>query len=306
MPGPVFKVAVTSGDRVHGALWASSRRAAGPPGAGDTRILAAAADQLAGAIERDRLRMDATAAEVARRSDVLKSALLDSVSHDLRTPLAAIRAAAGSLMDQDVELPPESRRDIAASIDREAEWLNRLVTNLLDMSRIEAGELRPSLAVFAVPELIAEALLRTGVPADGRTLTVDIPPDLPPVLVDEVFVSQVFVNTIDNARKYAGPDAPIRVSAAARRRRPGARLDRGWRPRRPGGLAAAPLREVLPGAAQGRRLAPGDRDRPRGGPGPRRGDERAGDRSHGATSAASPSTSSCRSHRPNADDSPPP
>ena len=118
----------------------------------------------------------------------MKSALLDSVSHDLRTPLASIRAAAGTLADTEVEWPPEKRREIAMSIDREAEWLNRLVTNLLDMSRVEAGELRPNLAVIALPELVSEAIDRTGVATDGRSVTVDVPADLPPVLVDEVLL----------------------------------------------------------------------------------------------------------------------
>ena len=125
------------------ALGRLGRAASGIPTSGETRVLAAAADQIGGSLERDRLQRDATSAEVSRRSEALKSALLDSVSHDLRTPLASIRAAAGTLMDPDVEWPAEQRREIAASIDREAEWLNRLVTNLLDMSRVEAGELRP-------------------------------------------------------------------------------------------------------------------------------------------------------------------
>ena len=155
-------------------------------------------------------------AEVSRRSEALKSALLDSVSHDLRTPLASIRAAAGTLMDPEVDWPAERRREIAASIDREADWLNRLVTNLLDMSRVEAGELRPNLAVFALADLVGEAVARSGLRAGDREVTVRVPEDLPPVLVDEVFIGQVLANTLDNAAKYAGPGAPIRVMAARR------------------------------------------------------------------------------------------
>ena len=132
-------------------------------------MLASAADQIGRALERDRLGDDAASAEIARRSDALKSALLDSVSHDLRTPLASIRAAAGTLMDPDVELAAASdRREIAASIDREAEWLNRLVTNLLDLSRIEAGALRPNLAVFALDDLVEAAVGRGRTPPRRR------------------------------------------------------------------------------------------------------------------------------------------
>jgi two-component system sensor histidine kinase KdpD len=118
------------------------------------------------------------------------------------------------LMDPDVEWPAEKRREIAESIDREAEWLNRLVTNLLDMSRVEAGELRPNLAVFALPDLVTEALNRKGLASSGRIVTVEVPPDLPPVLVDEVFIGQILANTLDNAAKYGGPDAPLRVAAS--------------------------------------------------------------------------------------------
>ena len=176
-------------------------------------MLAAAADQIGGSLERDRLQRDATTAEISRRSDALKSALLDSVSHDLRTPLASIRAAAGTLMDPDIEWPPEQRREIAASIDREADWLNRLVTNLLDMSRVEAGELRPTLVVLAVRDVVEEAVRRAEAALGDRPVDVQVDPDLPPVLVDEVFIGQVLNNTLDNAAKYAGPDAPIRISA---------------------------------------------------------------------------------------------
>jgi two-component system sensor histidine kinase KdpD len=185
----------------------------GDPDGGETRVLAAAADQLGGSLERDRLARDATSAEVSRRSEALKSALLDSVSHDLRTPLASIRAAAGTLMDPAIDWPPDERRAIAASIDREADWLNRLVTNLLDMSRVEAGELHPSLLVLSVSDVVSEAVRREAASLGGRTVDIQVDPDLPPILVDEVFIGQVLNNTLDNAAKYAGPEAPIRISA---------------------------------------------------------------------------------------------
>jgi two-component system sensor histidine kinase KdpD len=206
-------VAITSGGVNLGAIWTVRPRELGDPDAGERRVLAAAADQIGGSLERDRLQREATTAEISRRSDALKSALLDSVSHDLRTPLASIRAAAGTLMDPDIEWPPDQRRDIAASIDREADWLNRLVTNLLDMSRVEAGELRPMLVVLAVDDVVAEAVHRAGAVLAERPLETAVPPDLPPVLVDEVLIGQVMANTLDNAMKYAGPSAPVRISA---------------------------------------------------------------------------------------------
>jgi two-component system sensor histidine kinase KdpD len=208
-----YRVAITSGGVNLGAIWTVRPRELGDPDAGERRVLAAAADQIGGSLERDRLQREATTAEISRRSDALKSALLDSVSHDLRTPLASIRAAAGTLMDPDIEWPPDQRRDIAASIDREADWLNRLVANLLDMSRVEAGELRPMLVVLAVDDVVAEAVHRAGAVLAERPLETAVPPDLPPVLVDEVLIGQVMANTLDNAMKYAGPSAPVRISA---------------------------------------------------------------------------------------------
>ncbi len=209
-----FRVAVTADEEPLGAVWIERPRELGDPDPGETRVIAAAADQIGGAIQRARLQRDAMTAEVSRRSDALKSALLDSVSHDLRTPLASIRAAAGTLMDPDIDWPVERRREIAGSIDREAEWLNRLVTNLLDMSRVEAGELRPNLAAFSLADLVGEAVARAGLRAGGREVTVDVPVDLTPVLVDEVLIGQILANTLDNAVKYAGPGAAIRVRAS--------------------------------------------------------------------------------------------
>jgi two-component system sensor histidine kinase KdpD len=208
-----YRVAIAADGDPLGAIWVDRPRELGDPDVGETRVIAAAADQIAGAIQRSRLQRDAMTAEVSRRSDALKSALLDSVSHDLRTPLASIRAAAGTLMDPEVDWPAERRREIAASIDREADWLNRLVTNLLDMSRVEAGELRPNLAVFSLAALVGEAVARAGLRTGDREVTVRVPEDLPPVLVDEVLIGQVLANTLDNAVKYAGPGAPIRVMA---------------------------------------------------------------------------------------------
>ncbi len=208
-----YRVAITTGEQTWGSIWLSRPRDLGDPDPGETRVIAAAADQIGGALQRDRLQRDATSAEISRRSEAIKSALLDSVSHDLRTPLASIRAAAGTLMDPDVDWPADERRGIAASIDREAEWLNRLVTNLLDMSRVEAGELRPNLAAFAVAELVAEAVTRSGIATAGREVAIDVSTDLPPVLADEVLFGQVLSNTLDNASKYAGPTAPMRISA---------------------------------------------------------------------------------------------
>ncbi len=271
-----FRVVIVAGGRTLGAIWAIRPRGLGDPDTGETRVIAAAADQIGGSLERDRLRREATSAEISRRSEAIKSALLDSVSHDLRTPLASVRAAAGMLMDPDVEWPADKRREIAGSIDREAEWLNRLVTNLLDMSRVEAGELRPNLAVFALSDLVAQALDRTDVASRGHPVTVDVPEDLPPVLVDEVFMGQILVEHPRQRRQVRRPGRadPGRRLRGPERTRGG--HDRGRRPGRPGRVPAAAVREVLPRPAQGRRLPSWHGHRPRGGPRPDRGDGRNG------------------------------
>ena len=208
-----YRVAITAGGRSLGQLWIERLRVDGPPGAGETRVLAAAADQLGRVLERDRLAEAAAAAEVSRRSDVLKSALLDSVSHDLRTPLASIRAAAGTLMDPGADGSAEERRSIAAGIDREADRLNRLVSNLLDMSRIDAGELRPSTAAFVLADLVDAAADRAAIGGRPGRLVIEMASDLPPVEVDDVLFAQVLANVLDNAERYAA-DATVRITAA--------------------------------------------------------------------------------------------
>jgi two-component system sensor histidine kinase KdpD len=208
-----LRVAITSNGTALGSIWTRRTRQQGLPERPETRVLAAAADQLGRALERDRLVHEAMSVEVARRSDALKSALLDSVSHDLRTPLASIRAAAGSLMDPSVHWSPEDERATAASIDREADRLNRLVSNILDLSRIEAGGLVVRHSAFPLEDLIADILQRLGPSLGPRPIEVHIPNGLAPVDIDEVFIDQVLTNLLENTARYAGPGVALRISA---------------------------------------------------------------------------------------------
>ena len=208
-----LRVLITSNGVTLGSIWTHRTRQAGLPERPETRVLAAAADQLGRALERDRLVREAMSVEVARRSDALKSALLDSVSHDLRTPLASIRAAAGSLMDPTVSWSADDERATAASIDREADRLNRLVSNILDLSRIEAGGLVARHSAFPLEDLIPDVLERLRPLLGERPIEVDIPAGLPPLDIDEVFIDQVLTNLLENTARYAGPGVAVRISA---------------------------------------------------------------------------------------------
>ena len=215
------RVVIEADGRTLGSVWCLRARSLGPPAREETRLLAAAADQIGQAVERDRLRAEATSLEVARRSDELKSALLDSVSHDLRTPLATIRAAAGSLAGDagpagdSVGARGSEVADAATIIDRQAQYLDRLVTNLLDLSRIEAGALRPELRPILLDDAVADTLERLATAGAGRIST-DIALTLPPVLVDEVYLDAILTNLLENALAYSPPDAQIVVRAVQR------------------------------------------------------------------------------------------
>ena len=180
-------------------------------------LLHAFAAQLALAIERLRLQEEATQAEVLRRSDELRSALLSAVSHDLRTPLAAIKAAATSLLQRDVAWSEAEREAFARSIDAGTDRLNRLVTNLLDLSRIEAGALHPALEEYLLEDLIGEAVGQARALFAPGQLRVALPDDaatLPWVRVDPILVEQVLINLLDNAAKYSPPGRPVTIRAA--------------------------------------------------------------------------------------------
>ncbi len=209
----VYRVRIEVDEALLGHLWATRPRQQGDPNREETRLLALAADQLGLAMRRDALAREATALEVARQSEALKSALLDSVSHDLRTPLASIRAAAGLLLDPSVEPPPEQRRETARTIDLEAERLNRIVRNLLDMSRIEGGALHPELEILELDEVMEPVLERLRPVFAPGCLTIDLPADLPPVLADAVYVDEILTNLLENAARHGGQDVPVRLGA---------------------------------------------------------------------------------------------
>ena len=170
-------------------------------------------EQASSLIERARLRRENLRIAVLQRTDALRAALLSSVSHDLRTPLASIKAAASTLLQEDVQWDEETKRSFARSIEREADRLNRLVSNLLDMSRIEDGALKPEKELYMLPELIQDVLDRLQPLLHGRIVHTQVPVDLPPIELDYMQIDQVLTNLIENAVRYTPKDSPIDVSA---------------------------------------------------------------------------------------------
>ena len=177
------------------------------------RTLNSFANQAALAIERAQLVEKARAAELLQVTEKLQRSLLDSVSHDLRTPLVTITGALSALEEDGARLDAAAQHSLIASAREEAERLNRLVANLLSMSRLEAGALHLALQDADVEDLVGSALDILGARTHGRPIATDIPPDLPMVRVDFVLMVQVLVNVLDNAIKYSPAEAPIRVFA---------------------------------------------------------------------------------------------
>jgi two-component system sensor histidine kinase KdpD len=151
------------------------------------------------------LQADALETEALRRSDALKTALLRSVSHDLRSPLTAILASADALVNASLQLDADDRNELALAIREEAERLDRVVADLLDLSRLEAGAVDPHRELWSADELVAQAL-------DGSArVQVELDENAPPVRVDGAQVERALSNLIDNALKFSPPDSPVTV-----------------------------------------------------------------------------------------------
>ena len=176
-------------------------------------LLDALADMGALAIERVRLVEDLDRAERAAETDRLARALLTSISHDLRTPLASVLGAASTLRDLDTALPPEAKTDLLATIIEESERLNRFIANLLDMTRLEAGAVAPNLVAQDVTESVDTALRRLEKVLSGHRIAVALAPDLPTLRLDPILFEQVLVNLLDNAAKYAPEGTTVTVRA---------------------------------------------------------------------------------------------
>ncbi|WP_232792809.1 ATP-binding protein [Caulobacter hibisci] len=182
-------------------------------GSDEERLLLALLDQGAVALQRADLAAGAVEAEALRRSDRFRNALLNSISHDLRTPLTTVLGAATTLIDYGDKLAPPARADLAVGIKEEAERLNGYVANLLDMTRIEGGGLKLRTDWIDVRDVLAAAADRVARRLDGRVLVRDFPEHLSLVQADPSLLEQVAVNILENAIAYSPPGARIEVAA---------------------------------------------------------------------------------------------
>ena len=178
-------------------------------------LLETFAGQIALAIERALLAEEAEHARVAAETESLRNTLLGSISHDLRTPLAVIAGASSALSDPQLELDAATRVRLAASIESKAQEMSEIISNVLDLMRFEAGEVKLRLDWQTVDDLVGTALNRVGDRLRGHTVDVQLPGDLPPVHVDAPLITQVFANLLENAARHTPPGSRIRISAMA-------------------------------------------------------------------------------------------
>src|SRR5262245_17618547 len=177
------------------------------------RLLDALMDQAALAIERVRLVEDLERAKRTAEADRLRSALLTSISHDLRTPLAAVLGAAGTLGSLSDVLDQQAKADLVATIISEAERLNRFIANLLDMTKLESGAVVPNAALHDIGEVVGSALERASKILAQHRVEVELAKDMPMVAIDPVLFEQVLFNLLDNAAKYAPAGTTVRIQS---------------------------------------------------------------------------------------------
>jgi two-component system sensor histidine kinase KdpD len=175
------------------------------------RLLDALRDQGALAIERVRLVEEMDRVERTAETERLRSALLTSISHDLKTPLASVLGSAGTLRDLGEKLSDAEKADLLATIIDESERLNRFIANLLDMTKLESGAIAPNVALHDIGEIIGSALRRASRILSRHNVELELASDLPMLELDAVLFEQVLFNLLDNAAKYAPPETTIRI-----------------------------------------------------------------------------------------------
>jgi two-component system sensor histidine kinase KdpD len=181
----------------------------------DRQLLETFCGLVASALERAQLVEEARRARLRAETEQLRNSLLSSVSHDLRTPLGVVTGATSALLDEDGPKDENARRELLRTAHEEALRLNRLVRNLLDMTRLEAGALRVHKELQPLEEVVGPALDRMEDRLRGRQIGIHLPPDLPLVSFDPVLIEQVLINLLENATKYTPAGSPMDISAHA-------------------------------------------------------------------------------------------
>jgi len=191
--------------------------AGGELGARDRKVLGAVANQAVGLIRQRQLAEEASQAQALAEADRLRRALLSAVSHDLRTPLAAVKAAVSSLRSDDIEFSPEDTAELLATVEESTDQLTALVGNLLDSSRLAAGVVKPTLRRVYLEEVVHRALVGAGFggPGSARRVRDQVKVEVgdATVMADAGLLERVLANLVDNALRYA-PDEPVRIGAA--------------------------------------------------------------------------------------------
>ncbi|MET8306884.1 ATP-binding protein [Micromonospora sp. NPDC005173] len=204
-----FGLALIAANRPVGLLVVSGQRLAKQ----EREPLLLFANQAALAIERAQLREHALRTELTEEVERLARMLVAAVSHDLRTPLASIKASSSILADPDLDIGRASQLELAELIDTQADRLAALVTNLLDMSRVQAGVLRPRYTVTTVADLVATVLRDLSPALGARLVRVNAPVDLPPIDIDLVLITRVLTNLLVNAARHGPGNTPITIDA---------------------------------------------------------------------------------------------
>ena len=217
-----WRIEAASGDRIPESPEASSETieldaehvlalTGGPIRSEDQRVLDAFARELAASVHLGELEAEAETAGGLSAANELRAALLAAVSHDLRTPISAIKASVTSLLQRDVDWTPEARQEFLETIDEETDRLNALVGNLLDMSRLQVGALEVRAVPVGLDEVLPAALHSLGVP-DG-SVQLDVPETLPRVLADRGLLERALANVISNAVRFSPADSLPRITA---------------------------------------------------------------------------------------------
>src|SRR5919108_5509491 len=211
--GPRTSVALLTEDMRFGPMVVERPLGGRPFSRDDQLLLEAAARQATAALDRARLDARARMAQVDAETNQLRAAMFSSVTHDLRTPLASIKAGVTSLLDPVVRLNDAQERELLTTILEETDRLNRLVGNLLDLARIRAGALTPTRQAASIDEIVDVVLSRMRPRLAGFTVTSHVPADIPDVSVDPVQLDQVLTNLLENAGRHAPGGSEIDVTA---------------------------------------------------------------------------------------------